>query len=336
MKQLLNELCRIPAVSGAEDTIREYIKKRVGAYCECSTDRSGNLICLKKGKNPAKYKVMVDAHMDEVGIIAREFTAEGFIKFDTVGGIDTSVMLARRVVFENGAVGVVGVKPTHLCSADEKKKYPEKGSLYIDIGATDKQSAQKLVSYGEVAVFESEPAFSGNLVKARALDDRIGVAALIKLLEKKSEYDFCAVFSVSEEIGCRGAKTAAFSLEPDFAVVLEATSACDLHGVAEENRVCVLGDGPAVSFMDKATLYEKRLYDLAINSGLKCQTKKFVSGGNDAGAIHLTKSGVPTVTLSAPCRYIHSPSPVANLDDAENMVPLAEHLINTLASGEEF
>ncbi len=336
MKQLLSELCRIPAVSGAEGALREYIIKRVGKYAECTVDRNGNLICLKKGKRPAVRKVMVDAHMDEVGIIAREFTAEGFIKFDTVGGIDTSVMLARRVVFENGAVGVVGVKPTHLCSADEKKKYPEKGSLYIDIGATDKQSAQKLVSYGEVAVFESEPAFSGNLVKARALDDRIGVAALIKLLEKQSEYDFCAVFSVSEEIGCRGAKTAAFSLEPDFAVVLEATSACDLHGVAEENRVCVLGDGPAVSFMDKATLYEKRLYDLAINSGLKCQTKKFVSGGNDAGAIHLTKSGVPTVTLSAPCRYIHSPSPVADLDDAENMVPLAEHLINTLASGEEF
>lgn len=334
MRELLKTLCTIPAVSGREDKLREFILGEVSPYADCSVDKNGNIICFKKGKKSPIKKVMIDAHMDEVGIIASSITSEGFIKFQTVSGIDTAVMLCRKVRFENGTLGVVGMKPVHLSSTDERKKCPDKDGLYIDIGASSKEEAEKLVTVGETAVFESEIRLMGERIKARAIDDRAGVACLIAMLKKDSEYDFYATFTVQEEIGCRGARTAAYSVDPDAAIVLEATTAADLHGVGEENRVCVLGDGPAVSFMDKATLYDRKLYDAALESGLKCQTKQYVSGGNNSGAIHLSKCGVPTIAVSLPCRYIHSPSCVADINDLEAMLPLAEEMLSKLAGGE--
>lgn len=334
MKELLKTLCSIPAVSGREEVLREFILSEVKSYADCSVDKNGNIICFKRGKKTPLKKVMVDAHMDEVGVICSSITSDGFVKFQTVGGIETAVMLCRRVRFENGAVGVVGCKPVHLSSADERKKFPDKDSLYIDIGAASKEEAESLVSVGDTAVFESDVTAMGNRIKARAIDDRAGVACLIAMLKKDSEYDFYATFTVQEEVGCRGARTAAFAVDPDAAIVLEATTAADLHGVAEESRVCVLGDGPAVSFMDRATLYDRRLFDAAKDSGLKCQIKQYVSGGNNSGAIHLSKSGVPTIAISLPCRYIHSPSCVADLDDLDAMLPLAQEMLKRLASGE--
>ena len=166
------------------------------------------------------------------------------------------------------------------------------------------------------------------------VDDRAGVAVLIRLLKEEAEYDFYATFTVQEEVGCRGAKTAAYSLDPDGAIVLEATTAADLHGVEDDKKVCVLGDGPAVSFMDRSTLYDRRLYDAAMKSGIKCQPKSAVAGGNNSGAVHLTRDGVPTIAISAPCRYIHSPSCVADLGDIEGMYTLAKEMLNRMASGE--
>ncbi len=334
MIELLKTLCTIPAVSGREDKLREFILNEVKPYADCSVDKNGNIICFKKGKKTPPKRIMIDAHMDEVGIICSSITSEGFIKFQTVGGIDTAVMLCRKVRFENGTLGVVGMKPVHLSSAEERKKFPDKDGLYIDIGASSKEEAEKLVTVGETAVFESEVCLMGERIKARAIDNRAGVACLIALLKKESEYDFYATFTVQEEVGCRGARTAAFAVDPDAAIVLEATTAADLHGVAEESRICALGDGLAVSFMDKATLYDRRLFDMAVNSGLKCQVKQYVSGGNNSGAIHLSKSGVPTIAISLPCRYIHSPSCVADVNDLEAMFPLAEELLSKLAGGE--
>lgn len=334
MKELLLKLCQIPAVSGREENLRKFILSEVSPYAECSVDKNGNLVCFKKGKKPASKKVMVDAHMDEVGIIASHITADGFIKFQTVGGIDPAVMLARRVVFENGVVGVVGMKPIHMLSSDEKKALPKTDSLYIDIGASSKETAEAKVSVGDTAVFYSEPKMLGDNLLARAVDDRAGVAVLITLLKSKAEYDFCATFTVKEEVGLCGAKTAAFSLSPDAAVILEATTAADIYGVPDEKKVCILGEGPALSFMDKATLYDKKLFDFGNALDVKHQVKEYVAGGNNAGAVHLSKSGVPTITVSLPTRYIHSPSCLANMADLENMYLFAEKMVSVLASGE--
>ena len=334
MLELLKKLCEIPAVSGNEDTLKDFIIDQIKGFAEYETDPSGNLICFKRGKKPAAKKVMADAHMDEVGIIASYISNDGLIKFQTVGGIDTAVMLARKVVFENGTVGVVGMKPVHMLSADEKKKLPCTDSLYIDIGAATKAEAEEKVSVGDTAVFYSVPTELGENLLARAIDDRAGVAILITLLKNEAEYDFYATFTTMEEVGLRGAKAASFTVSPDAAVILEATTAADLYGVAEDKRVCRLGRGPAISFMDRSTLYEKKLFDFANGLDIPHQVKEYVSGGNNAGAVHLSKGGVPTVTVSLPTRYIHSPSCVANTKDLSDMYLFSQRLINALASGE--
>ena len=334
MTDLLKKLTSIPAVSGNEEELRNFILKEVSPFAECKVDKNGNIICFKKGKKPAAKKVMLDAHMDEVGIIASSYTSDGFIKFQTVGGIETSVMLCRSVKFENGVRGVVGLKPVHLSSKDERKKLPSADSLYVDIGATSEQEAKELVKLGTTAVFESDfIKLSDNTFKARAIDDRAGCAILISLLKEDAEYDFYGVFSVLEEVGARGARTAAYEIDPDAAIILEATTAADLHGVEKENTVCKLGQGPAISFMDRSTLYDRRLYDEAISSAVKCQTKAMVAGGNNAGGIHLTRSGIPSLAISVPCRYIHSPSCVANLEDINNALLLSKEMLSKIASG---
>ncbi len=334
MTDLLKKLTSISAVSGNEEEIRNFISKEVSPFAECKVDKNGNIICFKKGKKSSLKKVMLDAHMDEVGIIATSYTADGFIKFQTVGSIDTSVMLCRSVMFENGVRGVVGLKPVHLSGKEERKKLPSADSLYIDIGASSEQEAKELVTLGSTAVFESDfVMLSDSTVKARAIDDRAGCAILIKLLKEEAEYDFYGVFSVLEEVGARGARTAAYEIAPDAAIILEATTAADLHGIEKENTVCKLGDGPAISFMDRATLYDRRLYDEALSSSVKCQVKCMVAGGNNAGAVHLTRSGIPSLAISVPCRYIHSPSCVANSQDIENALLLSKELLEKIASG---
>ena len=334
MTDLLKKLTSIPAVSGNEEGLRDFILKEVSDFAECRVDKNGNIICFKKGKKPAVKKVMLDAHMDEVGLIASSYTSDGFIKFQTVGGIDTSVMLCRSVIFENGVPGVIGLKPVHLSSKEERKKLPEVDSLYIDIGASSEQEAKELVKLGTTAVFESDfIKFSNNTFKARAIDDRAGCAILINLLKEDAEYDFYGVFSVLEEVGTRGARTAAYEIDPDAAIVLEATTAADLHGIEKENTVCKLSCGPAISFMDRATLYDRRLYNEALSSSVKCQVKSMVAGGNNAGAIHLTRSGIPTLAISVPCRYIHSPSCVASFEDINNALLLSKEILEKIASG---
>ncbi len=334
MLKALKQLCGIPAPSGREEKIRDYILSELQSFCECTVQSNGNIICFKKGKNTTSKKIMIDAHIDEVGIIVTHITADGYIKFSSVGGISPSVMSGRRVFFENGTVGVVGIKPVHLAKSEEKKKYTAEDDLYIDIGADTKEDTEKVVRLGDTAVFEGGFCAIGKNLIARAIDDRAGVAVLMRLLKEDSEYDFYATFTVQEEVGCRGAKTAAFELAPDGAVVLEATTAADLEGVADEKTVCRLGGGVAVSFMDRATLYDKRLYDTALSSGLKCQPKSAVAGGNNSGAIHLSRGGVPTLALSVPCRYIHSSSCLSNLEDLEDMYRMAKYMLSKMASGE--
>ena len=333
MLNILRELTALDGVSGEENSVRDYIISKIEGHCEYKIDPLGSIIAFKKGKNRSAKKLMVDAHMDEVGLIVTSVTKDGFLGFSAVGGIDTAVLMFRRVRIGN-INGVITGKPIHLISAEERKKLPKADSLYIDIGATSKEEALKLVRIGDSAVICGEYTQMGSKIKAKAIDDRVGCAILISLLTKDSDYDFYATFSVQEEVGLRGAKAAAFTVEPDSAIVLEATTAADIAGVDTSKRVCLLGEGPAVSFMDRATVYDRGYYDAALKSGIKCQPKAAVAGGNNSGAVHLSRGGVRTLAISVPCRYIHSPSCVADTKDIENAQKLAEYMIKGICSGE--
>lgn len=333
MLDLLKELTLIDATSGDEEKVRNFIISKIDGFCEYNTDNLGNLICFKKGKNRPLKKVMVDAHMDEVGLIITSVTDKGFLKFKTVGGIDISALMFRRVLINGEIKGVIGGKPVHLIEKDDRKKLPSDDSLYIDIGASSKEEALKKISLGDRAVISSEFIVSGKTVKAKAIDDRIGCAVLIKLLQSDSDYDFYASFSVQEEIGLRGAKTASYSINPHSALVLEATTAADIADVPNDKNVCELGKGVALSFMDRATVYDKAYYNAALQSGIACQPKCAVAGGNNSGSIHLSREGIRTLALSLPCRYIHSASCVANINDIENMLKLSVYMLNGICSG---
>ncbi len=333
----LKALCELQGVSGREDAVRDYIIDKIKDKSEFSVDALGNIIAFVKGKKRALKKVMADAHMDEVGFIVHYITADGMLKFTPVGGIMTGVLLARRVRFLNGTVGVISSKPVHLLQGDQKDKMPDKESLYIDIGASSFEEASAVVSLGDCAVFDEKYEQLGDLVVSKALDDRAGCQALIDIINSDPEYDFYAVFSVMEEIG-HGARTATFTVDPDYAVVLESTTAADIAGVPEDKKVCKIGEGAVVSFMDKGTMYDKDLFDetmkLADEKNIPCQVKSYVSGGNNAAGIHQTGDGVKTIALSVPCRYIHSASCVASTSDVKAVRDLAEAVIMKMASGE--
>lgn len=334
MRELLKELCCLDGVSGNESAVVNYIIEKIKGYCDYRIDPLGNIIAFKKGKAESKNKIMLDAHMDEVGLIVTAVCDNGLLKFSTVGGIDVSVLLAKRVRFAN-AKGVITFKPIHLTDAESRKEYPEKDSLYIDIGASSKSEAETLVKPGDTACFDTECVDNGDFLMAKAIDDRTGCAQLIQLLQEESPYDFYAVFSVQEEVGLRGARTAAYTVDPNYAIVLESTTAADIAGVPEDKQVCRLGQGVTLSFMDSSTLYDRKLYETALATAHRCgiavQTKQGTSGGNNSGAIHLTRGGIKTVTLSTPCRYIHSPACVANYKDIEASKNLAKALISVLA-----
>ncbi|MBQ7108229.1 MAG: M42 family metallopeptidase [Clostridia bacterium] len=333
---LLKKLCELNGPSGNENAVRDFILSEIAPYCDAKVDQMGNIIAFKKGDEAPKYKVMLDAHMDEVGVIVNGITADGFIKFETVGGIETEALIAKKVRFGN-IVGVIGAKPVHQSSPDERKKLPSIDSLYIDIGANSKEDAENFIGLGDIGTFESEWAdLSDDIFRSKAVDDRVGCAVLINLLKAPAKYDFYATFTIGEEIGLRGARTATYSVDPDFAIALECTTAADI-GKNTENPVTKVGEGVAVSFMDRATLYDRELYDFAIKTasekGIPLQIKTAVSGGNNAGAIHLTKGGVRTITLSLPGRYIHSSGVVGSKSDLFAEHDLAKALLNAFASG---
>ncbi len=335
---MLKELCLINGISGREDEVRDYIIGLLPSDCAYGVDNLGNLIVEKKGSKRPKNKIMLSAHMDEVGFIITYITDDGFLKFAPVGGIDARVVFGRSVtVGERKVSGVIASKAVHHLSADELKKAPDFDEMYIDIGAENRKQAEHYVNIGDSAYFNSDYTLYGNgFVKAKALDDRMGCKILIDILNSDTEYDFTACFVTQEEIGTRGAAVAAYNVKPDFAVVLEGTTANDVSGVPEGKKVCVLGGGAVVSYMDSGTVYDFQLYKRALkiaeDNGIKCQTKTAVAGGNDAAAIHKSCGGVKTIAVSVPTRYIHSPSCVAKLEDIESVKLLAQKLIGELAN----
>ncbi|HEX2938702.1 MAG TPA: M42 family peptidase [Ruminiclostridium sp.] len=325
-------LCGLSGVSGNEKGVSDYIISKLNKIdgVQYKRDRLGNILVHKKGEAQPKTKLLLSAHMDEVGLIITSVGDTGMLKFTSVGGIDPRVVLGRRVNI-NGRVGVIGTKAVHLQKSDERKTAPDFESLLIDIGAESKDDALKYVKPGDTASFESDfVEFGDGCIKAKAIDDRIGCSIILEILKKPLRYDVDCSFVVQEEVGLRGARAAAYSTAPDAAIVIEATTAADIANVPEDKKVCYVGKGPVISFMDGRTVYDRELYNLAfdtaVQSGIPCQAKLAVAGGNDAGAIHLSREGVKPLAVSLPCRYLHSPSCVIKYEDAENTLRLVREL----------
>lgn len=335
MINALEEICMLNGTSGDEGRVREYIKSRIHAD-EVTVDNLGNLIVFKKGKKTPKNKIMFAAHMDEVGFMITDITSDGFLHLDAVGGINPSVVIGRTLRLESGAYGVVGTKAFHQQSADERKEFPEIADLLLDIGATSRKDAEKLAPLGSTAYFCSDFfEFGDGYVMGKAIDDRAGCLIMMDMINSELEYDAWFAFTVQEEVGTRGAKAAAFTVAPDIAFVLETTTACDIAGVSGAKKVCELGKGAVVSYMDRGTVYDRELYSLAFETakaaGIPVQTKTLVAGGNDSGAIHVSAGGVRTCAVSVPCRYLHSPSCVIKMSDFYAVKSLAEKLLSAAA-----
>jgi endoglucanase len=338
MVNTLKTLCLLPGVSSFEDEVRNYIKERVAPHADSiRVDAMGNLIVFKKGTKSTGNKLMLCAHMDEVGLIIRAITEDGYLKFACVGGIDRRVLLGKRVaVGDNKVTGIIGLKAIHLTSPEERKRVPKLEEYYIDIGAKDKESAEKLVNIGDYGVFVSDVVEFGNgMLKAKAIDDRVGCAILIKLLEEELPMDCTFVFTVQEEVGTRGAFGSAFSVTPEIAMVLEGTTAADNPALDEHCQVCWPGKGPVISWMDGSAVYNRDLFellrDLADQNNVPWQMKHYLAGGTDAGAIQRTKEGVRVTGISAAVRYLHAPSSVASISDMEHMLTLARLFIGAVA-----
>lgn len=321
MLDRLREICMTDGTSGDEAAVREYIRSRITAD-EMTVDPLGNLIVFKKGRQTPKNKVMLAAHMDEVGFMVTDITEDGFLRFGAVGGIDSRVVMGRAVRFKNGTLGIVGTKAVHQQTAEERKKAPEFDEMLIDIGAACAADAEKLVKRGDTACFDTDFfTFGDGYVKGKAIDDRAGCLIMMDMINSDLPYDMWFAFTVQEEVGTRGAKAAAFTVQPDIALVLETTTACDISGSGGSKRVCELGKGCVVSYMDRSTIYDRELYSLAFDTAkrldIPVQTKTLVAGGNDSGAIHVSCGGVRTCAMSVPCRYLHSPSCVIKQSDLD-------------------
>lgn len=338
MLNLLKQLCALSGVSSWEDEVLDFIRTQAQPYADSiRTDAIGNLIVFKKGKKPTGNKLLLSAHMDEVGLMVKKIEDDGTLRFSSVGGIDRRVLLGKRVfVGEKRIPAVVGSKPIHLTTKEERKSVPKLDQLYLDIGAETREEAEQLVSLGDVATFDPEwMEFGNGMLKAKAIDDRVGCAVLLKLLQEELPMDCTFVFSAQEEVGTRGAFGYAFSVKPEIALVVEGTTASDIPGTPEHMKVCAPGLGPVIPFMDGGTIYDRGLFellrDLAEKHQIPWQTKHRVAGGTDGRTIQRSRCGVRVAGVAAAVRNIHTPSGVASLADCEEMLKLARLFIQAVA-----
>lgn len=344
--ELLRVLCAADGPSGFEDAVRSAIEREIKDCCDTySCDVLGSLTAVIRGGG--RGRVMLSAHMDEVGFMITDITPGGFLKFGALGGIDDAVLCGKRVrILRENAPSLPGVilsKPIHLQSAEEREAYAKKENMYISIGAHSREEAQALCSVGDIAVFDSEFTAFGEadrLLKGKAIDDRLGCALMIETMRKlyaapqRGAYDLYFCFSVREETGLSGAKAAAQRIEPQLAVVLETTAVADIAEVPPAKRVAALGQGGVISLLDRSTIYDRALTGFAIetakHAGIPFQIKQYVSGGNDAGHIQRSGAGVRTMALSAPARYLHSPACVIDREDYFSMRALLLAVLENL------
>ena len=345
----LEQLSNAFGVSSVEDEVRKIIIDAVEPHAdEWRVDTMGNLFVTRKARgatSDSPIRVMVTAHMDEVGFMISKIQKNGRLKFESVGGFDPRVLLGKAVVVgQERLPGVIGLKPIHLLERGQDNKVNGIDSMYIDIGADDDKADGK-VNVGDFATFatkfgrlggQSRSRNDRGVVKGKAFDDRAGCAVLLELLKEDYPVELAVVFTVQEEIGLRGARVAAYAANPDLAFILECTAADDLpHPDDDKNDgMPRLGEGPAITVMDRTFIADRRLVDLLIDTaqaeGLPYQFKRPGIGGTDAGAVHLARAGTPSVVVSVPARYIHAPAAILDLADFWNTVKLMQATLRRL------
>ncbi len=317
MKNLIRELVESYGPSGFETDVTDKIIDLIKDYVDdFYVDTLGNLIAHKKGNGKT---VMFSAHTDEIGVVITHIDKNGFLRFDRVGGLNTLTLLGNRVRFANGVIGVIGREKGTLKDFAIDK-------MFIDIGAESREQAKEQVSIGDFAVFHREFTDLGNRVVAKSMDDRIGCVVLIEAIRKlnKTNHDLYFVFSTQEEVGLRGARTAAYGIEPDLGIALDVTMTGD---TPEAPRMDVsLGSGAAIKVKDSSLIAHPKVKELLIRLAeekkIDYQLEVLPAGGTDAGAIHLTKEGVPSGTISIPCRYVHTVSEMVDVRDVKNCIDL--------------
>jgi putative aminopeptidase FrvX len=319
VKDLIKRLTEAYGPSGHEEPIRDIIRAEIEPLAdELRIDALGNLIALKRGSGGGK-KVMLAAHMDEIGLIISYVDEKGFLRFQPIGGIDPMTLVGGRVQFADGTLGVIAPEDRQKFKAE-----PELSKLYIDIGTTSREMA--MVRLGEAVGFVRPFADLGQRIVAKALDDRISCSVLVEVLRRlqDSPHEVYCVFSVQEEVGLRGARTSAYDLEPDLGIAVDITVAAD---TPEAPKLAMkLGAGPCIKVMDSGMLahpaVKKLLIDTAEASGIPYQLEILDRGSTDAAAIQLARSGVPAGCVSIACRYFHTPSEMVDMEDVENSVKL--------------
>ena len=329
----LEKLSNACGVAGREEEVRSLMKKFLKPHMdEVKEDKLGNVIGIKKGKKNAP-KVMLAAHMDEIGLLVKTISKEGFIQFAKIGGIDDRILLAQNVIVytEKGPLhGIIGSKPPHIQKEEERKKVLAFDELFIDIGAENLEQAEKMgVKIGDPVGFDIKFAKVGkNIVIGKAFDDRVGCAVMVEAMKRleKTECTLYAVGTVQEEVGLRGATTAAFGIYPDVGIALDVTIAGDVPGVREVEAPIKLGKGPSIEIADMGLIAHSKvvrlLMDAAEENKIPYQLETGLPGSTDAARISLTREGVPSGVISIPTRYIHSPSSLLSLEDAEKAVKL--------------
>lgn len=338
--KILKQLSEAVGVSGAEGEIRKLVLSLIEKQVDdIQIDTMGNLIALKKGTGKVGLTVMADAHMDEVGLMVMGYSGDGMLKVGAVGGIDSRILVGKRVLVGPKQIpGVIGAKPVHLLEGSERERAIDMDALRVDIGVDGKGAAEGKAPLGTRISFAAEFLDMGAVVRGKAFDDRAGCAALVHLLQgERLPFDLVGSFSVQEEVGTRGAQIAANRIHPDLALVLEGTIADDLPKEEDSSPTTELGKGPALSLMDRSTMYDRRLNDWLVASaeaaGIPYQFKQPGVGGTNAGSIHLSQDGIPTAVLSVPCRYIHAPLAMLNKKDYQNTIRLARAALERLDSG---
>lgn len=338
---LLKELTEASGVSGNEKEVRDLIRNSLDDFVDTiETDRIGNLIVHKKGNNPSGKRLMITAHMDEVGLLVKDIDSSGLLKFMTVGGIDKRILVSKAVTVGDKKIsGVIGAKPIHLQKRNEWSKVLDIDELYVDIGASSKEDAEKHVSIGDYVAFStSYQEFGNDLIKAKSLDNRVGCSLLIDVLKSDIDAEIYGVFTVMEEVGLVGAGPAANQVKPDIAIILEGTICYEVDKLESHKMPTVLGDGPAISIMDRTTVYNielrNKVVQLAEKENIPFQYRKTAMGGNDSGKIHISGTGCPTTAISVPTRYIHSPLSVISRKDYIETYRLVEALVEEFKKGD--
>jgi len=336
---LLKRLTEAMGPSGFEDEIRDVIRTEIdGLVDKAYTDVLGSVITEKHiaANGP---RVLLDAHMDEVGLMIVHVEDNGLLRFRALGGVDPRVLVSKPVqIGKDKLYGVIGSKPIHLQTPDERRHPLKMDQLYIDIGAKDKDDALAVVELGDPVVFTTRYGEMGDrAAKGKSFDDRVGCAILIETLKKSYNIPLYGVFAVQEEVGLRGAAAAAYRIAPDIAIALEGTVCFDVVGAPGHGQSTILGKGPALTVQDGQTIADVRFLDFmmacAEKQNIPYQMRRVKGGTNDFGAIHKSREGVIGGAISVPVRYIHAPAQIISLDDYENSIRLLDAVLTEIQKG---